>query len=761
MDPLAFNPSPSVSFIVQNNSSIGRSIKVFNTKLNPGGQLDLMKIPGVTEEDIRTEVLKGTLRKLLDGGTLAVIKCTVNFSTVDGVHAGFLTKIGISPNTNTPIYLSQSNWYIDPINGSDQNDGSSSSSALKTFKALTQRWGTKSPTLKQDVLVFIMGDQVDFLDPVDFQPINNGGNLFLIGSNGGAPGTLKALITDTISNFTPLNRNSGTDNQVTGTIITDFTPYAGMIMRIALTSLATRSSGTSPPNATFSGTPLVACEPIQISITKGGSLGTAEFAWFLNGVLQQTGIVTAASVTLGTTGITANFVVGTYNTNNVYTASSAAYAWIDTPSGSINPGSSPIGSTANITPTMALGKPYGPGNALQFVSASTRSYGTSPPAATFTGIPQGNYTYLQVNITTGGTLGTAKFSWSINGTVQATDIATASVVTLGTSGLVINFPSGTYNTNNVYTATSVFAFDGPDTQNGQPYMQTIANGNSFTIYQPTKVYGIRLHGDQPGRNIEIAEVRAQDIWFTAPQNPPYGVTGTQHIDVGNFQASHCRFDSWFYDGAISDKALESVVNCAFFGGLVAKNLWIYGGLIGAIVFFTGGSGGAAFGITVDGDTIIHASPSVYMNAMVFGSAHLKGGTLTIRNSGDAALTPNGRGIIYNAAAGGTTALWGNGKIVIRDGRSFRIVNTSGVTATNALLLTGTPTVTIDTFSAAAEPLVTYNGAGVWATTSFAITPLATLVAGLDAGAPADGNTYAVQNPHTGTRICMNGNNNFS
>ncbi len=38
-------------------------------------------------------------------------------------------------------------WYIDPINGSDTNDGLSSGSALKTHSELERRWGPEFPLL--------------------------------------------------------------------------------------------------------------------------------------------------------------------------------------------------------------------------------------------------------------------------------------------------------------------------------------------------------------------------------------------------------------------------------------------------------------------------------------------------------------------------------------------------------------------------------------------------------------------------------------
>lgn len=139
----AFGVSTDISFVIKNTSSIGRSIKVFNTKLNPGGTLDLMKIPGVTEEDIRSELIKGSLKKLLSGGSLTVVSSSVDFSTVDATHGAFLSSLGINLGSSSASQtaLSQADWYIDPTNGNDQNSGATSATALKTFKELSRRWG--------------------------------------------------------------------------------------------------------------------------------------------------------------------------------------------------------------------------------------------------------------------------------------------------------------------------------------------------------------------------------------------------------------------------------------------------------------------------------------------------------------------------------------------------------------------------------------------------------------------------------------------
>jgi hypothetical protein len=93
---------------------------------------------------------------------------------------------------------------------------------------------------------------------------------------------------------------------------------------------AVTASGTAPPTVTLSGTPNVAVlTNVEIDISTTGTLGTATFQWKQNGSVQQTGQTTAATFALGSTGLTANFSVGAYTNNDVYTALVQVSAWAD------------------------------------------------------------------------------------------------------------------------------------------------------------------------------------------------------------------------------------------------------------------------------------------------------------------------------------------------------------------------------------------------------------------------------------------------
>jgi hypothetical protein len=80
--------------------------------------------------------------------------------------------------------------------------------------------------------------------------------------------------------------------------------------------------------------------------------------------------------------------------------------------------------------------------------------GTTPPTVTIAGIPRGSWS-MQIDITTGGVLGTAAFKYSIDNGNTWSDAITTTVGTginpLGNTGLTATFASGTYNTDNLYT----------------------------------------------------------------------------------------------------------------------------------------------------------------------------------------------------------------------------------------------------------------------------------------------------------------------
>jgi hypothetical protein len=81
------------------------------------------------------------------------------------------------------------------------------------------------------------------------------------------------------------------------------------------------ATGTNPPGVTLSGRPVAGDLEIIVQITTAGVLGAAVFQWSKDGgTTWTTGVATAASVALPTTGLTAAFAAGTYALDNLYTA---------------------------------------------------------------------------------------------------------------------------------------------------------------------------------------------------------------------------------------------------------------------------------------------------------------------------------------------------------------------------------------------------------------------------------------------------------
>ena len=104
------------------------------------------------------------------------------------------------------------------------------------------------------------------------------------------------------------------------------------------------------------------------------------------------------------------------------------------------------------------------GKGITAATSPTVSSGTSPPAATITGTPSATLVagttpanpMVSCVIALTGILGTATFTWTINGVSQGS-LTTATTVTLGTTGLTFNCPAGTYtlgDTYNVYASVS-------------------------------------------------------------------------------------------------------------------------------------------------------------------------------------------------------------------------------------------------------------------------------------------------------------------
>ncbi len=153
---------------------------------------------------------------------------------------------------------------------------------------------------------------------------------------------------------------------------------------------AVTAAGTSPPTVTLSGVPAAALA-LRIEVKLGGSLGAASFRWSVDGGRSWAaqGVLTGASVALGSTGVTAAFGVGPYTSDNTYTSTSDASGCVDS-SGSGNPfvasgGSNPVAtlngvngllsltstSSTYITQTITIAPPYSWWTVATAASATT------------------------------------------------------------------------------------------------------------------------------------------------------------------------------------------------------------------------------------------------------------------------------------------------------------------------------------------------------------------------------------------------------
>ena len=89
-------------------------------------------------------------------------------------------------------------------------------------------------------------------------------------------------------------------------------------------------------------------------------------------------------------------------------------------------------------------------NGTPVVGPVVHQSGTGP-ACTITGVATVSTNSIEIDITTGGAVATALFTWKLNGVVQQTGQTTAATFALGSTGLTFAFATGTYVTTDVYT----------------------------------------------------------------------------------------------------------------------------------------------------------------------------------------------------------------------------------------------------------------------------------------------------------------------
>jgi hypothetical protein len=223
------------------------------------------------------------------------------------------------------------------------------------------------------------------------------------------------------------------------------------------------AAGTTPPDVTLSGYPLESAD-LKIDIQTGGILETATFRWSKdNGVTwEESDIETAVDGVheLGDTGVTATFAAGTYNADNVYTATIAPLA-VETY----------YESTSVIAArTSGLGVELvaavcdeAPGTTVLFVPVPSDVAGTNSavtksrsaaPAVTLTGVPVDSGEGL-VEILTEGARGVATFRYSLDlGKTWSRELLTAATYEIPGFGVTLNFAVGDYEASDLFSWVS-------------------------------------------------------------------------------------------------------------------------------------------------------------------------------------------------------------------------------------------------------------------------------------------------------------------
>jgi len=86
------------------------------------------------------------------------------------------------PPAYNPAYLTQTDWYVDYINGDDYNNGSISSPVKTIMGGIVAKWGTESPQLSQSVTVHLVSSQPQGIEQVFLSPRMLGGVFSIIGT---------------------------------------------------------------------------------------------------------------------------------------------------------------------------------------------------------------------------------------------------------------------------------------------------------------------------------------------------------------------------------------------------------------------------------------------------------------------------------------------------------------------------------------------------------------------------------------------------
>lgn len=105
-------------------------INIFLYPINPGETRDLLQIPGVQEEDIRSSLLKGVLRHKFLNGDIALVSSNIDLLQFSDKQRAFLKKFGFTEGVE--IGFDELDGYVQSLIGG----GGSLEPAHKTLRDL-------------------------------------------------------------------------------------------------------------------------------------------------------------------------------------------------------------------------------------------------------------------------------------------------------------------------------------------------------------------------------------------------------------------------------------------------------------------------------------------------------------------------------------------------------------------------------------------------------------------------------------------------
>lgn len=151
--PFSVNPN---SFVVQNIALPKKTIMIFNYPINYGASRDLMKIPGVSESDIRASLLKGELNHKIKAGEVIIGFSDIDLLQFNSQQMAFLQNAGVSSglqvtSANMAIVKNEDVILIGNVDGSNT-----------VFKIPSGKFIENQPLYK--IIVYLNGVKQAFLD---------------------------------------------------------------------------------------------------------------------------------------------------------------------------------------------------------------------------------------------------------------------------------------------------------------------------------------------------------------------------------------------------------------------------------------------------------------------------------------------------------------------------------------------------------------------------------------------------------------------